>query len=387
MKPFNYFQPTEIRFGRGRLRQLGKAAVRYGTRALLVTVPATETLGPVIAKARASLEAAGLAVSHFEGVVPNPTTDSIAAGSAVAREHQADLVVGVGGGSSLDTAKAIAVQVTHAGTCWDYLFDKAAPSDRTLPVIAVTTTSGTGSHVTQVAVATNTPLRTKSYLCDRQLFPRLAIVDPELMVTAPRQVTAMTGWDAWTHAFEAYLHKACSPYVAMLALEAIRLVAANLPPLLEDLDNLELRTAMAWADTLAGLCIANAGVTLPHSVGMAISGRWPAVAHGASLAVVYPAFTRYTAAAAVPQFAAVGRILNPELATASDADAAAQCCVEMDLLLQRIGLWIDLDGLGVPASEFDALADQSLQLPDYRNNPRTPTRDEIRALLDQCRVR
>ena len=92
-------------------------------------------------------------------------------------------------------------------------------------------------------------------------------------------------------------------------------------------------------------------------------------------------------AVAVPQFAAVGRILNPELATASDADAAAQCCVEMDLLLQRIGLWIDLDGLGVPASEFDALADQSLQLPDYRNNPRTPTRDEIRALLDQCRVR
>lgn len=387
MRPFNYFQPTEIRFGRGRLRQLGKAAAQCGTRALLVTVPATEALGPVIAKARASLEAAGLAVSHFEGAVPNPTTDSIAAGSAVAREHRVDLVVGVGGGSSLDTAKAIAVQATHAGTCWDYLFDKATPSDQTLPIIAVTTTSGTGSHVTQVAVATNTQLRTKSYLCDRRLFPRLAIVDPELMVTAPRQVTAMTGWDALTHAFEAYLHKACSPYVAMLAFEAIRLVAANLPPLLEDLDNLELRTAMAWADTLAGLCIANAGVTLPHSVGMAISGRWPAVAHGASLAVVYPAFTRYTAAAAIPQFAAVGRILNPELASVDDADAAAQCCVEIDLLLQRLGLWLDLDGLGVPTSEYDALADQSLQLPDYRNNPRPPSRDEIRALLDQCRER
>jgi alcohol dehydrogenase class IV len=387
MKPFNYFQPTEIRFGRGRLRQLGKAAAKFGQRALLVTVPSTEGLGPVIAKAKASLESAGLAVAHFEGVVPNPTTDSIAAGAALARGHQADVVVGLGGGSSMDTAKAIAIEAAHEGTCWDYLFDKAAPTDKTLHVIAVTTTSGTGSHVTQVAVATNTPLRTKSYLCHSLLFPKIAIVDPELVLTASRQLTAMTGWDAFTHAFEAYVHKNCSPYVALMAREAIGLVAASLPPLLEDLGNMELRTAMAWADTLAGLCIANAGVTLPHSVGMAISGRWPHVAHGVSLAVVYPAFTRYTSAAAIPQFASVGRILNPELIRAADEDAAAQCCVEIDLLLKRIGLWLGLESLGVPTAEFDALAEQSLALPDYRNNPRVATRDEIRSVLDASRAR
>ncbi len=387
MKPFHYFQPTEIRFGRGRLRQLGKAAARFGQRALLVTVPSTEPLGPVIAKAKASLESAGLAVAHFDGVVPNPTTDSIAAGATLARGHQADVVIGLGGGSSLDTAKAIAVEATHEGTCWDYLFDKAEPTEKTLPVIAVTTTSGTGSHVTQVAVTTNTKLRAKSYLCHPRLFPKIAIVDPELVLTAPRHVTAMTGWDAFTHAFESYLHKNGSPYVVLMALEAIRLVTANLPPLLEDLGNLELRTAMAWADTLAGLCIANAGVTLPHSVGMAISGRWPQVAHGASLAVVYPACTRYTVAAAIPQFAAVGRILNPELIAAADEDAAAQCCVEIDLLLQRIGLWMGLDRLGVPSEEFDAVAEQSLTLPDYRNNPRVATRDEIRVVLDECLAR
>jgi alcohol dehydrogenase class IV len=387
MKPFNYFQPTEIRFGRGRLRQLGKAAARFGQRPLLVTVPSTEGLGPVIAKAKSSLESAGLAVSHFDSVVPNPTTDSITAGAALARGHQADVIVGLGGGSSMDTAKAIAVEATHEGTCWDYLFDKAEPTDKTLPVIAVSTTSGTGSHVTQVAVATNTQLRTKSYLCHPLLFPKIAIVDPELVVSAPRQVTTMTGWDAFTHAFEAYVHKNCSPYVALMAREAIELVAANLPPLLEDLGNLELRTAMAWADTLAGLCIANAGVTLPHSIGMAISGRWPQVAHGASLAVVYPAFTRYTFAAAIPQFAAVGRILNPELVGVGDDEAATQCCVEIDLLLKRIGLWIDLKSLRVPAAELDALAELSMTLPDYRNNPRVATRDEIRAVLDDCRVR
>lgn len=387
MKPFNYFQPTEIRFGRGRLRQLGKAAARFGQRALLVTVPPTDGLEPVIAKAKAALESAGLAVSHFASVVPNPTTDSIAAGAALARGHQAEVIVGLGGGSSMDTAKAIAVEATHEGTCWDYLFDKAEPTDKTLPVIAVTTTSGTGSHVTQVAVATNPQYRAKSYLCHPSLFPKLAIVDPELVLTAPRQVTAMTGWDTFTHAFEAFVHKNCSPYVGLMAVEALGLVAANLPPLLEDLGNLELRTAMAWADTLAGLCIANAGVTLPHSIGMAISGRWPHVAHGDSLAVVYPAFTRYTRAAAIPQFAAVGRILNPELGNAADEDAATQCCVEIDLLLQRIGLWIDLDSLGVPAADFDTLAEQSMTLPDYRNNPRVATRDEIRAVLDVCHAR
>lgn len=388
MKPFNYFQPTEIRFGRGRLRQLGKAAARFGRRALLVSESSQEEpLRETTARAKVSLESAGLAVAHFDGVVPNPTTDRITAGADMARRHQAELVVGLGGGSSIDTAKAVAVEATHEGTCWDYLFGKTEPTERTLPVIAVTTTSGTGSHVTQVAVATDTQRREKSYLCHPHLFPKIAIVDPDLMLTVPREVTAMTGWDAFTHAFEAFLHKNSSPYVGLMALEAMRLVAANLPPLLDDLGNVELRTSMAWADTLAGLCIANAGVTLPHSIGMAISGRWPSVAHGESLAVVYPAFTRFTCPSATAQFAAVGRILNPELIGAADEDAARLCCVEIDLLLQRIGLRISLDDLEVPAEESDALADQSLRLPDYRNNPRVASRDEIRALLEECRER
>ncbi len=197
----------------------------------------------------------------------------------------------------------------------------------------------------------------------------------------------MTGWDAFTHAFEAYLHKNCSPYVGLMALEAIGLVAANLPPLLDDLSNLELRTAMAWADTLAGLCIANAGVTLPHSVGMAISGRWPHVAHGASLAVVYPAFTRYTCAVGDSAVRRGRPHPQPGVERRRGRRCRAQCCVEIDLLLKRIGLWISLEGLGVPAAEFDALADQSLTLPDYRNNPRVASGDEIRAILDECRVR
>jgi alcohol dehydrogenase class IV len=387
MKPFQVFQPTEIRFGRGRFRQLGKAVATYGRRVLLVTVPPTDALAPVIAKAKTLLESAGLTAAHFDGVVPNPTTDSITAGTALAREHRADVIVGLGGGSSMDTAKAIAVESEHEGTCWDYRLFKAEPTERTLPVIAVTTTSGTGSHVTQVAVVSNSRQRDKSYLCHPRLFPRVAVVDPELMLTAPRQLTALTGWDAFTHALEASLHKNCSPYVSLLAREAMRVIAANLPPLLEDLGNLERRSAMAWADTLAGLCLANAGVTLPHSIGMAISGRWPHIPHGEALALIYPAFTRFTWSSAVPQFAAVGRVLNPELIGIADEDAAAQACVEIDVLLRRLDLWGGLEARGVRAAEFDELADQSLTLPDYRNNPRVATKEEIRAMLDECRVR
>lgn len=387
MKPFSVFQPTEIRFGRGRFRQLGKVAATYGRRALLVTVPPTDLLAPMIAKAKSLLESAGLAVAHFDAVVPNPTTDSITAATALAREHQAEVIVGLGGGSSLDTAKAVAVEATQQQTCWEYRLFKASPSPQTLPMIAVTTTSGTGSHVTQVAVVTNPQQRDKSYLCHHQLFPKVSIVDPELMLTAPRELTALTGWDALTHAFEASLHKNASPYVSLLAGEAMRLVAINLPPLLEDLGNLERRSAMAWADTLAGLCLANSGVTLPHSLGMAISGRCPHVAHGESLALVYPAFTRFTWAAAIPQFAAAARVLNPELTGVADDEAAAQSCEEFDVFLQRIGLWYGLEARGVPAAELDALAAQSLTLPDYRNNPRVASPDEIRAMLADCRVR
>ncbi len=381
MKPFHVFHPTEIIFGCGRLRQLGKAAARWGQRALLVTVPPTGVVTPVIDKARALLESSGLSVAHYDGVVPNPTTAVVAAGTRLAREHRAEVIIGLGGGSSMDTAKAIAVELAHEGSCWEYRLGKAELAPHTLPVIAVTTTSGTGSQVTQVAVVTNTQLRDKSYLCDPRLFPKVAIVDPELMLTAPRQVTAPTGWDAFTHAFEAFLHRNSSPYVRLMALEAIRLVASNLPPLLDDPANLDCRSAMAWADTLAGLCVANAGVILPHSIGMAISGRYPHVVHGDSLAVIYPTVIRYIRPAAVPHFAAVGRILNPELAHLSDDEASEQACVEIDRLLERIGLAVSWQTLGISADDLDALAAQSLTLPDYRYTPRVADQAEIRALL------
>jgi len=385
MAPFNYFQPTEIRFGCGRLSEIGEIVARYGKRCLLVTVPPFAALEPIFEKARSSLANAGVRVAHFDGVVPNPTTGSITAGADAAKAHKADVVVGLGGGSSIDTAKAIAVEATHDGTCWDYLwFSKTQPTEKTLPVIATTTTSGTGSQVTQVAVVTNPAEKCKSAIYNPIVYPHVALVDPELMLTVPEHITASTGFDVLCHAFETYIHCGASPYTDMIAVEAIRLVIKHLPTVVKDGSNVEARTAMAWADTLAGLCIANAGVTLPHGMGMAIGGMYPHVMHGEALAVTYPEFMRYTYASAVRQFAIIGRIFNSELESESDKVAAEKSCEEMDKFLKEIGMWLSLDGFKVPERDLPELAKACLVLPDYKNNPRVINLDGVNKMLKQC---
>jgi alcohol dehydrogenase class IV len=382
MDSFRYYQPTEILFGCGQIDNIAALSQRFGKRCLLVTTPTVPELEPMFKRVKEILGKAGLDVAHFDGIQPNPTTDNISEGAGAALSHQAEIVIGLGGGSAMDGAKAIAVEATHEGTAWDYLFYREAqPTDKTLPVIAVSTTSGTGSQVTQVAVMTNTRDRDKSAIYNSAVFPRASIVDPELMLTVPKHITASTGFDAFCHAFESMLHPQASPYTDMLALSAIQLVVTYLPAVLENLSDLEVRTKLALADTYAGLCIANAGVTLPHGVGMAVSGMYPHVAHGESLAAVYPAFTRFSQSAAVRQFAAVGRILDPGLRTFSEKQAAEQSCSLIDDFLDKIGLATTLKDCRMPEEEIQDLAVQSMKLPDYKSNPRVTSADEMLELI------
>jgi alcohol dehydrogenase class IV len=382
MRSFTYHQPTEIHFGRGRLELVGELVARYGRRCLVVTVPISDFLLPLVERVDRSLQVAGVKVAHFDGVIPNPTTEVVSAGAKIAREFNTDVILGMGGGSSMDTAKAIAVEAVHPGTSWDYLFFRdTQPTEKTLPIVAVTTTSGTGSQVTQVAVVTNPDKRTKSAIYNAWVYPRAAIVDPELVVTLPPHVTASTGFDVFCHAFESILHGAASPYTDLMAWEAIRLVVKYLPGAIEDGTDVEARAAMAWADTLAGLCIANAGVTLPHGIGMTIGGYAPQVMHGEALAVTYPEFTRFTYLYAVKQFAAVGCIFDPSLANEPGEVGAQQACEAIDAFLKKIGMWLSLDGLKVSEADVTSIADHSQDLPDYKNNPRVATRDEIYAML------
>jgi alcohol dehydrogenase class IV len=382
MKAFNYFQPTEIRFGSGRIAEIAEVVGRFGKRCLLVTTPPVGKLADIYGRVINLLKDGGIEVAHFDGVVPNPTTDCITAGSKMAQDFDAQVVLGLGGGSSMDTAKAIAVECTHKGPAWDYRWcSETQPTEQTLPIVAVTTTSGTGSEVTQVAVLTNTARKDKSAIYNSIIYPKVAVVDPELTVTVPPSITAQTGFDVFTHAFESYLHPSASPYTDRLALEAIRLVTENLPTAVKDGNNLRAREGMAWANILAGLCIANAGVTLPHGIGMTIGGYCPQVSHGQALAIVYPEFTRYTYPYAVAQFATMGRIFDPPLENETDEIAAEKSCQVLDAFLKEIDLWLSLERLGVTKEEVVLIADHSQVLPDYQNNPRVATRDEIYEIL------
>jgi alcohol dehydrogenase class IV len=389
MKNFNYYQPTEILFGCGRINQIGKTVAKYGKRCLLVTVDEEKAppLVPLYDKVKASLKAAGVDVTHFTGVIPNPTTESVTAGADMAKEHKSDVVLGVGGGSSMDTAKAIAVEATHEGTCWDYLFykeeDNPISAEKTLPVIAVSTTSGTGSQVTQVAVVTNPAQKDKSALYNPIIYPKVAVVDSELMLTLPEHITASTGFDAFCHSFEAYIHPNASSYIDLLAVESVRLVIENLPTAMKDGSNIEARSALAWADTLGGLCIANAGVTMPHGIGMAISGMYPHVAHGEALAINYPTFTRFTWKSAIRQFATLGRILDNSLESQPDEVAAEKSCELLDDFLKKIGMYLDLKGFDMPEGEIAELATASMRLPDYENNPKVATDAEMLDIIKE----
>ncbi|HJD29741.1 MAG TPA: iron-containing alcohol dehydrogenase [Candidatus Blautia avicola] len=383
MKDFTFYAPTEVFYGWGKAAEAGDIIKKYGQKVLLVTGGGKSSLA-MAARVKDILEKAGLTVTHFSEVKANPTTDIVTKGANLAKESYSQVIVGLGGGSAMDTAKAIAVEAVHPGTAWDYNCHTSGPTEKNLPIVEIGTTAGTGSQVTQCSVITKTEDKDKSAIWHRNIFPKAAIVDPELTKTMPPSVTAQTGFDAFCHNFEAYLSVNTSPVVETLALEAIRIIVEYLPRAVHNGEDREARCQMALADTLGGFTNSNAGVTLPHGLGMQVGGHCPQVTHGQALAAFYPAFTRYTCPAAEEKFAAVGRIFNPGLETERDEAAAWKCCEEIDKFLKEIGLWIDYKSLGVTKEDIREIADCGQVLGDYLNNPRVASVDEMYELLLSC---
>ena len=372
MKDFRHLAPTAIEFGVGKLDLLGEKAAALGARVMLVTVPWEEPVLGQFERALDSLRAARVEVIQYPLAQPNPTVDQVDAGAALAQEEGVEVVIGMGGGSSIDTAKGIAVAATHPHSIWDYMFfQDSQPDYRTLPIVAVTTTSGTGAHVTKVAVITKTDTKCKSAVVSDMIFPQTAIVDPALMTSLPRAITASTTFDAFTHAFESYINPGATPMTDLLALESLRLLGENGLAVLDNPGDLELRSRLAWADTLAGLCIANAGTTLPHAMGQPISGHFPHVSHGQSLAIVYPAFLAYTCSAAAERFTTVGKLFDPEV---SDCESAVTALVEW---ITGMGMKISLSDMGIKEEDMAPVLADCMSFPDVNCNPRVPCADEV----------
>ena len=294
---WEYIQPVTIRFGEGIVKEVKDVAASMGCkRGILVSDPffLTNGLADKIVK-----DSDGTLVCVYGEVSPNPEVKEVDACAKLIRENDIEFVVALGGGSALDCAKASATMCFREGESVRTYHGTGVPMpQKHLPLIAVPTTAGTGSQVTQVAVMTETKTCTKSAIFNNLIYPRVALIDPELAVSMPAHITASTGFDAFCHCFESYINVKASPYTDMIALEGIKYAAQYLRRAVKDGEDMEAREGMAWADTCGGLAIANAGVTLPHGVGMTISGHCPQIMHGESLALTYPSFLRFTCLAA-----------------------------------------------------------------------------------------
>ncbi len=383
MRNINYYSPSRILFGWGRISEVGDVVAQFGKRCLMVTVKPFPALDPVFEKIKKLCSDADVEIFHFDGVQPNPTTDNVNAGVKMGMKNKVDVVLGVGGGSSIDTAKCISVGLTHEGEAWDYRVINGKPiEDKLLPIIAVSTTAGTGAEVTAAAVVTKTDIHLKYALYDTLLCPTVGIIDPELTLTLPPHITASTGWDAFCHSFEAYTHNAnSSDYVDMHALEGMRLIIKNLPIAIKDGQNRETREALHWANTLGGLSILNSGVTLPHGMGMAIGGSVPHIAHGEALAIMYPAINRWTWNKSIKEYATVARLFNPDLKDVSDKVAAEKGCDEIDKFLKEIGMWMSFKDKNVSESTLKDIAEDTFKLPDYENHAIVPSTEDVMNLL------
>ncbi|MCL2463301.1 MAG: iron-containing alcohol dehydrogenase, partial [Defluviitaleaceae bacterium] len=239
----------------------------------------------------------------------------------------------------------------------------------------------TGSQVTKVSVFTNEATHTKSAICHPNVFAKVGIVDPELMASMPPRLTAATGFDAFTHAFESYININSNIFIDAIAIEAISVVAKYLKTAVKEGGNMEARAKMAYADTLAGMTIANVGTTLPHAMGQPVSGHAPHVSHGEALALVYPEFLRFTYASSAEKFAKVARIFDPSLAGESDEKAAGALSSIIVGFQKDIGLSLTLKTLGVDPKLIESILDDCMDFPDMYVNPAVPTREELRQMF------
>ncbi|HDZ19191.1 MAG TPA: iron-containing alcohol dehydrogenase, partial [archaeon] len=254
MKNFNFNLPTSIRYGWGRVNEIGKVTARYGKKCLLVTVKSFPAMKSLFEKVIKLCIEAGIEVIHFDGVIPNPTTDSINLATEMAIKNEIDVILGVGGGSSIDTAKSVAVGATHEGEIWDYrLGQKRIQSKKVLPIVAIPTTAGTGADLTSVAVIKNVNEKSKSAIANWSLCPKVSVVDPELTLTVPAHITATTGFDTFCHLFESYIDKNGSFLIDLMALDSIKLVIKYLPIAIENPTNKEAREALSMASTIGGI--------------------------------------------------------------------------------------------------------------------------------------
>lgn len=286
---FSVHIPTKILFGCGELKKLATEKLP-GKKALIVISGGTamKKYG-YLDKVIGLLKENNVTSIVFDKILPNPIKSHVMEAATVCRENQCDFVVGLGGGSSIDSAKSIAVMACNEGDYWDYInggTGKGRPVTKALPVVAIPTTAGTGTEADPWTVITNEERQEKIGFGNELTFPVLSIIDPELMVSIPPHLTAYQGFDAFFHAAEGFIANCATPISDLYALEAIRLLYKYLPVAVKDGKDLKARAKVAWASTLAGLVEATSSCTSEHSLEHAMSAYYPELPHGAGLIAI-----------------------------------------------------------------------------------------------------
>lgn len=355
--PYEFYLPTKLLYGAGCLSALGGYALP-GRKALLVTSAGQSAKRHgYLGRVEEQLTQAGVRAVLYDQITPNPTKAEVMAGAALCRKEGCDFVLGLGGGSSIDAAKAISVMARNPGDYWDYVSGgtgkgKAVPN-APLPVVAVTTTAGTGTEADPWTVTTNEEMQEKIGFGYEKTFPVLSVVDPELMVSVPPRLTAYQGFDALFHSTEGYLNRTASPISDLMALEAIRLIGKSLPRAVRDGADLEARGDVALANTLSGMVETLSGCISEHSIAHAMSAYHPKLPHGAALIAISKAYYQklIRLGACRERMAAMARALGK-----SDAERPEDFLTALDALQKECSVdGLALSSFGMSPEEFPAL--------------------------------
>nr|WP_047150971.1 iron-containing alcohol dehydrogenase [Aneurinibacillus tyrosinisolvens] len=377
--------PAAVLYGEGSFAEIGGQAKKYGKKALIVSDPIMEQIGNVELCVE-HLRNEGLAIATYTGVDSEPTDIHVKEALSLFQTESCDVIVAIGGGSCIDTAKAVAALATNGGSMSDYMGNKKLFTESPIPLLAVPTTAGTGSEVTKVTVITDTVQDIKMMVSQPALLPAVAIVDPQLTVSCPPSVTAATGVDALCHAIEAYISRRSQPVTDTLALSAIELIVTHLRRAYENGNDIEARDKVALGSMLAGVAFSNASVTLVHGMSRPIGALFH-VPHGVSNAMLLPAVLEFTKDSAAERLAAIGRLIRPEAASLSNEELAEMVIAELkqlclDLKIPNMKTW------GIEEEKFEMLVSKmavdAIASGSPGNNPRVPSEEEIIQLYHTC---
>lgn len=377
--------PRTIRIGGGALTQLPEVLAQAGLARPLIVTDAWMANSGLLERVEELLAAAGMTSRAFTGVVPDPTVDSVEAGCAFLREGSHDCVIGLGGGSAIDSAKVVAVKAAFdlpiAALKVPHVQD--APG---LPIVAIPTTAGTGSEATRVTVITDAQTDEKMLCMGLAYLPAIAICDYELTLSKPARLTADTGIDSLVHAVEAYVSKRANPFADAAALSAMRLIWPNLPRACADPGDRAAREALMLGALQGGIAFSNSSVALVHGMSRPIGAHFH-VSHGLSNAMLMPVVTQWSAPAALGRYAQCSRAMG----LADDAESDQGAVGRLVEALHRINSDLSVPSpaaYGIDKARWDELlplmAEQALASGSPGNNPRVPGVAEIIGLYQQA---